>query len=231
MIFKRATIPLIMVFAMGLLGFALQYIPHPDSGKITDEIASWFKIIGGFGMFIGAYSLLHMHITRIRRKVAGWGYSIFVFIGAAFMIVVGLTNSGYGPMKDMSPQESANQLVLFDWGYDNIFVPCSATIFSILAFFMASAAFRTFRAKNFAAALLLISALIVMFGRVPVSEAFSNWAFFGHKEVFTTATDIIMEGPNLAAKRGIMLGISLGAISQSLRILFGIERSYLGGGE
>ncbi len=38
-----------------------------------------------------------------------------------------------------------------------------------------------------------------------------------------------MDYPNLAAQRGIMLGISLGGISQSLRILFGIERSYLGG--
>jgi hypothetical protein len=230
MIFKRATIPLIIVFALGVLGFTLQFIPHPASETVQAEINQWFKIIGGFGMFIGAYSLLHMHTTRIRRKVAGWGYSVFVFIGAAFMIVVGLYNHGVGPLADIGPQNPAFGKTFFDWGYDYIYTPCAATIFSILAFFMASAAFRTFRARNLGAALLLIAAVIVMFGRVPISESFSNLVF-GNKDVFSRLTDVIMEGPNLAAKRGIMLGISLGAISQSVRILLGIERSYLGGGD
>jgi hypothetical protein len=227
MFFKRATLPLILVFCFGLLGFGLEFVPHPGATKIRAEIVSWFPVIGGFGLFIGAYSLLHMHITRIRRRLQGWGYSMFVFIGAVLMIVLGLYNGGYGPMLDNPKAEDAT---LFEWGYKYVLTPCSATIFSILAFFMASAAFRTFRAKNLGAALLLISALLVMFGRVPISETVSHW-IFGNKNVFSNVTDFIMEGPNLAAKRAIVLGMSLGAISQSLRILFGIERSYLGGGD
>jgi hypothetical protein len=39
----------------------------------------------------------------------------------------------------------------------------------------------------------------------------------------------IMNAPNLAGQRAIMIGISLGVISMSLRLLLGIERSYLGG--
>ena len=228
MIFKKATIPLIIVFLMGVLGFATQYVPHPVSGTITEEISSWFKVIGGFGLFIGAYSLIHMHLTRIKRRMEGWGYSMFTFIGAAFMIFVGLYNGGNGPLREASQQDQATQKMMFDWAYLYVFVPCTATIFSILAFFMASAAFRTFRARNLAAGLLLVAALVVMLGRVPVSEWFSLQVF-GDKGVFDAATDFIMEGPNLAAKRGITLGISLGAISQALRILFGIERSYMGG--
>ncbi len=118
---------------------------------------------------------------------------------------------------------------MFSWFYENVQVPCGATIFSILAFFMASAAFRTFRAKNLAAAMLLAAAIIVMFGRVPISETVGAW--FGHSQAFAKAADVVMEYPNMAAKRGIMLGISLGVIAQSLRILLGIERSYLGGGD
>lgn len=223
--YKR-TIPLIIVFAIGLLAFAQEYVPHPLSASFREEITTWFRIIGGFALFIGAYSLFHMHFARIRRQVAGWGYSVFVFLGAAGMIAVGLYNEGLGPLT-VPPQ---GQTTMFQWGYQYVQVPCQATIFSILAFFVASAAFRTFRARNFSAALLLAAALLVMFGRVPVSETVGEW-LFGSARAFPDAADAIMEVPNLAAKRGILLGISLGAISQSLRVLFGIERSYLGGGE
>jgi hypothetical protein len=229
MIFRRPTIPLLLVFALGVLGFVLQYVPHPASNTIQDEINGWFKIIGGFAMFLGVYSLLHMHVTRIRRKLQGWGYSVFVFLGAAIMIAVGLYNGGAGPLAENAPKDSMDW---FQWGYDNVLIPCQATIFSILAFFMASAAFRTFRARNVAAALLLTAAIVVMFGRVPISDSVGRWLFGpDNGGVFSTAADAVMEYPNMAAKRAIMMGISLGAISQSLRILFGIERSYLGGGD
>ena len=80
------------------------------------------------------------------------------------------------------------------------------------------------------AGLLLASALIVMFGRVPISESVSDW-LFNDRMVIPNLSKAIMDYPNLAAKRGIMLGIALGVISQSMRILLGIERSYMGGGD
>jgi hypothetical protein len=41
----------------------------------------------------------------------------------------------------------------------------------------------------------------------------------------------IFSVPTTAAKRAITFGIALGSIAFSLRIIFGIERSYLGGTE
>jgi hypothetical protein len=107
--------------------------------------------------------------------------------------------------------------------FDNVQVPADATMFSILAFFIASAAYRTFRARTPEAAILLVSAIIVMLGRVPIGVLISDW--------IPWFSQWLMAVPNLAAKRGILLGVSLGAIATSLRIIFGIERSYLGGGE
>ena len=68
--FYKRTIPLIIVFVMGLLAFVHEFVPHPISAAFREEMTTWFRIIGGFGMFIGAYSLLHMHTMRIRRRQA-----------------------------------------------------------------------------------------------------------------------------------------------------------------
>ena len=230
--YKR-TIPLVIVFVIGVLAFAHNYVPLRISNEFRQTMAEWFRIIGGFALFIGGYSLFHLHVTRIRRRQPGWAYSAFVFIGAVTMLVLGLWNDGYGPLRSAPPGTET----WYDWAFNYVQVPCQATIFSMLAFFMASAAFRTFRARNLNAALLLIAAVVVMFGRVPIWQTVAGW--FDVQPGFTkavdgslsAATDAIMEFPNLAATRAILFGISLGAISQSLRILFGIERSYLGGGE
>ena len=122
-------------------------------------------------------------------------------------------------------------LDIFYWLFENVQVPLDATMFSLLAFFIASAAFRAFRARNLEAALLLISACVVILGLTPPFIHLWNSAF-GFAENFPSAAkDWILETPNLAARRGIILGVGLGAAAQSFRIILGIERAYLGGGE
>jgi hypothetical protein len=193
------------------------YVPHPVSEVLFEHVLRWDRIIAGFAVFIGAYSLIHLHKTRVKRKTEGWGFSVFFFIGLIFTVVVGLYNGGAGFWNNQQGQ------TFFNWIYDYIYVPPTATVFSLLAFFMASAAYRAFRARTWESTLLLISAIIVMLGRVPIGALISQWIPF--------AADQIMMIPNMAAKRGILLGISLGAIATSIKIIFGIERQYLGGGD
>ena len=125
------------------------------------------------------------------------------------MVVIGLP---YGPQHPW-----------FEWLFNNIQVPMDATMFSLLAFFIASAAYRAFRARTFEATLLLVTAIIVMIGNVPVGDLMWSEA--------SSLKQWILNNPNLSARRGIILGVSLGVISQSIRIILGVERSYLGGGD
>ena len=100
-------------------------------------------------------------------------------------------------------------------------VALQSTMFSLLAFFVASAAYRAFRARSPEASVLLLAAIIVMAGRVPLGE----YLLAGLGQL----SDWIMQVPNTAAQRAILIGVSLGGIATSIKIIFGIERAYLGG--
>ena len=215
----RRTVPAIIVFIMGVLLFAQAYVPSRSSEDFLQTVNAWARLIGAFALVLGMYSLCHLHARRIRRQAPGWGYSVFMYLGLGIMLV-----AGYWGHVGATPG---------GWVYTNLLVPPQATVFSLLAFYIASAAFRTFRARTVEAALLLVFALLMMFGRVPLGNFISDQLVHleDGKTVIGAVVEWILNVPNTAAKRGILLGVALGGIGTSLRIIFGIERSYLGGGE
>lgn len=116
------------------------------------------------------------------------------------------------------------------WMFQNLKVPMESTMFSLLAFFISSAAFRAFRARSLDATIMLVAALVVMVGRVSFGDTISAW-FSDSFLIFPETTKWLLEVPSTAAKRAIFLGISLSMIATSVRIIFGIERTYLGKGD
>ena len=106
--------------------------------------------------------------------------------------------------------------------FDHILLPILSTMFALLAFFIASAAYRAFRARNVLASLLLIAALMVMLRFNPWIQGDEAWA--------SKASNWLMNVPNLAAQRAIVIGIGLGIVATAMKIILGIERGYMGKG-
>ncbi|MHC4966643.1 MAG: hypothetical protein ACYTGE_17265, partial [Planctomycetota bacterium] len=120
----------------------------------------------------------------------------------------------------------------FWWLYEYVFKPLQATTFAMLAFYVASAAFRAFRAKNIEAILLLGTAFVILLGRTFAGVVLTAWLpdwLSGLK--LENLTVYIMQVFNTAGNRAIMIGIALGIASTSLKVLLGVDRSYLGSGE
>jgi hypothetical protein len=109
---------------------------------------------------------------------------------------------------------------VYTWIYDHVFAPCNATMFALLAFFVASAAFRAFRARNAEAALLLGSAIVILIARAPMGRTIHP--------LLPEISDWILDIPNNAGRRAIMMGAAIGAIATGLRVILGLERSHLG---
>lgn len=213
----RQKIPLAICLICGVFMLVQFFIPHPAFTSIYKGILNWARIIGVFALVIGIGTLIRLHYSRIARRSPGWIYSIVVFVGLFTTAAIGIIGGQKGK--------------LFVWIFDNILVPLDATMFSLLAFFIASAAYRAFRARTLDATLLLVAAIIVMFGRVPIGDFL--WQHILPQALVDklpfhpeSIAEWIMESPNMAARRGIMIGAALGAISTSLKIILGIERPY-----
>lgn len=117
---------------------------------------------------------------------------------------------------------------MYDWFFNYVYSPLTATTFSLLAFYILTAAYRAMRAKTWEAALLLGAAIIVLLGQVPVDQLVPLGTING-LPTFEWLKQIILDFPNTAAKRSIIIGVALGSLATSIKILAGIEKPYMGG--
>jgi hypothetical protein len=222
----RRRLPLIITFIMGMMMIAAVFIPHAPFNEAEDKLSVFFDIIAAVAFILGGGNLIKIHGDKISRKVPHWGYSVVTLLGFFVMLIVGMFKIG-NPQGWQGPVQAPGSA--FYWMYIAIFSSLQATMFSLLAFFVASASYRAFRAKTAESTLLLIAAMIILVGRTPLGHYLTYWLpkplQFFHIPLLS---GWILAFPNLAGQRAIQIGIALGIISTSLKIILGIERSYLG---
>lgn len=222
----RREIPLIITFIIGVMLIAALFIPRKPFPDLDSEFSRWFDIIAVFAFVLGGGNLLQVHIDRITRGHKDRWYSLVTVVSFLFTLIVGMLKVGGDPgIKGNYIAEGTWFKVI----YDAVFTPLTASMFSLLAFFVASASYRAFRAKTREATILLIAAFIILVGRTPLGYYLTYWLpeplQFLH---IPNLSAWILSTPNLAGQRAIMIGIALGIISTSLKLILGIERSYLG---
>jgi hypothetical protein len=192
-----------------LIGF---FVPHPAVRLLYDDIQQWVIVIVGATYVLGVANLLRINTQQVSQKSPDWPFKIVLLAGLLGMMAIGFSE-GVKYSDDGSK---------FQWMYNRVYSPMSATMFALLAFFIASAAFRAFRIRSFEALLLAIAAFILMIGRVPIGNAIHP--------IIPAAADWLMEVPQNAAKRGILIGAALGVMATGIRLILGMEKTY-GSGE
>jgi len=222
----KRTIPLLITFLVGLSLILAMFIPHWPFNVLNEKFSIFYDIIAVFAFILGAGNLLKVHLLKVQRKGGDWRYSLVTIIGFFLMLGAGLFKIGVTGGLSGDYQATGS---LFKYMYDSAFQPLQATMFSLLAFFVASASYRAFRAKTLEATILLVAAFIILLRPTPLGFYLTYWLpeplQFLHIPNLSTW---ILSVPNMAGQRAIMIGIALGIVSTSLRLILGIERSYLG---
>jgi hypothetical protein len=220
----KRQIPVIITFVVGTVLILSVFFPPAESWG--ENFSIFFDIIAVFAFFLGGGNLIRIHGRKIFKRQEDWAFSIITVTGFIVMLAAGLfkiANPG-GISADVAAQGS-----LFQMMYIWIFNPLGATMYALLAFYVASASYRAFRIKNIDSTILLIAAFIILLGRTPFGMYVSSWIpeSFSIMQIPNLAI-WIMTSPNLAGQRAIMIGIALGVVSMSLRLILGVERTYLG---
>jgi hypothetical protein len=224
-----------ITFFVGLIVISSEFIPHKPFGSINVELEKWFMIISGFAIILGQMSLIHVNSYKVSYKMENWQFYLAGLISFAAMVLFGIfwgTQEAAGLLGNGDKIVAAIGVKPFDYLFNNIYQHLSATMFALLAFFIASAAYRAFIIRSFESTLLMIAALLVMLGRTSVGTFMTAWLPQDLKFLhLPNIADFVMNFPTNAAQRAILISAALGIVGSSLRILLGIERSYLGGGD
>ncbi len=215
----KRRVPLFITGFVGVVYVVQFFVPHRPFSGMQDLLADWVQIVMAFAIWLGALNLMKVSGDKVYRKQEGWFYAAVIIAVFLATSVVGFFFSGGMRFQDPGTP--------FDWTYNNIYNPLSATMFAMLAFYVASASYRAFRARNREATLLLLAGFLVMLGRVPIGDQLTHFLPEGHR--LSNLADWIMNVPNKAGQRAIMIGIALGVVSTSLRLILGIEKGHLGG--
>ena len=232
----KRLIPLWITAVAGVVMIVSYFIPPLQSWG--EDTAIWFDVLAGIAFILGGGNILKIHLKKISDRVPGWGYSVILLAAFLLTLFVGLSKIGVHPNPQYPTYAYSGYYrqngTPFWWLYEYAFKPLTASMFAMLAFYIASAAFRAFRAKNIEAVLLLGTAFIILLGRTFAGVWMTSWIpddspFSGLK--IENLTVYIMQVFNTAGSRAIIIGIALGIASTSLKVIMGVDRSWLGSGE
>jgi hypothetical protein len=210
----KREIPILLTVLCGLLITWSFFSPSGVSRAVNDELLAWGTVFFSVAFLLGIGNLVRISLKHISAGHPDRVYKIILLVMLFSYMGIGVAEiHGWFGITEGDNQRR-------DWIYNRIFQPLQATMFSLLAFYIASAAFRAFRARSLEATLLLMAGVIVMLGQVPLGDEItggyaSRWLAF------------LMSIINAAGQKAIIVGAALGTLATGLRIVLGLERSYL----
>lgn len=197
-----------VAIAFGLLVLLGYFIPVEILLEIRLVMVQWAVILAAAAVLVGVLNLLGVHWHKIRTRQKGTAYSILLIVSLFASAVLGIFVGTNNPT--------------LDFFLEAIIIPTEAALMALLAITLVYASARLLRRRVDLMTFIFLGVVVVIllaaaplpFGKIPVlSDLVLPWL----TQVFATA-----------GARGILIGVSLGALTTGLRVLFGIDRPYGG---
>ena len=194
------------------------------------------NIISGFLIGLGVFSLLRIHTRKIARQQTDWLFSLVLVL--SLFTVAGLGFWDWS-MRQTPAGSTLGNVPNPHWGFvqyakdllfDGFLQQMDAAMFSLIAFYILSAAYRAFRARSVEATVLLLSALIVILSLMGLVQ--SSWDHLidsSHVDALKNLRldDIatwLKNTMQTSSIRGLDFGVGIGLLAMGLRLWLSLER-------
>jgi hypothetical protein len=246
----RRAIVVTVTFLAGLFFAAEFFLPvdwtavfpndDPTRNFLTPAIQpaqNVLQIIGALALGLGTFGLVRLHLRNAVQKRPQWGYSIVLLVSFVVMATLSILNTlAEKEIVERGPVLERAFSILFDY----TLVQLDAAMFSLIAFYIFSAAYRAFRIRSVEASILMFTAMLVMIGVVPLG-AFISYTLLGLPEAgapeganFLTQLEHSIGLPKIAnwvltqlnapAQRAIEFGVGIGGLAMAIRLWLSLER-------
>lgn len=248
----------VFTFVAGLIFVAKYFWPAPNPGKGEGEIPRDFlesgafyledvitsvgevsNILTGFLLGLGIFSLLRIHGARLIKKQKDWFFSLMLLICLFAIAIIGLVDWQMG-LDPVNGPKLVDRQFWSIWQYskdllfDGLLQEMDAAFFSVIAFYILSAAYRAFRIRSIEATILLATALIVMVSLMGAieyqwGEVINGWTDkdpgnFLNNLKLTSISAWLRDNVQTPSLRAIQFGIGIGALAMGLRLWLSLER-------
>jgi hypothetical protein len=181
------------------------YFVSPQSDAIFKEMSLWSVNITTFTLFVGLIAIFSRYYNNIKRRGENWEFQIYSVVVIIVWVIMGLM---YGMYSNF-----------YQTAYLSTKLTLHIAILGQLIFFVVSATYRTFRMRTFRTAVIAISALLMIAFNAPwLSTPFPVVDRIGFW---------LMNNPQMAASRAMVITGGIGGVVLGIRILLGIERGAL----
>jgi len=184
-----------------------------DARGTVDDI---LVVIGAFAVGLGLIGLAQVHGKRILALQTGWPESTAFFVAAIAM-------AAFTTYARLNPDARTWGTRGYELLFYGLLQPLGSSMFSLLAAYLVSAAYRAFRVRSFEGGLLAASATLIMLGQVPVG----NW-LTQHLPTYLQIPRImawVLFVSNTAVVRAVNFGIFVGALATALRVWLSMDRA------
>ena len=207
----------IIIFGLGFFYAIVYYIAVPgivDLQAVSNQLLTYITAVLTAAFAIGVINLTRVHWINVKRKRGTWRYSVILLLCLYSMLIFSVIASPFAldPNSVVIPASVIEfSTPIWEFLYYKILVNIQSSIFSLLAFFIASAAYRAFKVRSLESTILLVAGLLVILGQAPIADLI--WPGF------SVIRDWILAFPNTAGQRGILIGAALGIVVFSVRRL------------